>query len=292
MKKLIAKTMLAILPFAGLGAFAQTTALHNEITIRPLQPGVIVKGGVMGADVVVDINGQKIAKKAIYITGKAAEAVVAGANQAIERTGVVARYGFDASKEMIVVTGDVAEDLIIKFSSESYKVAKASAKVAVNGTKAIVIETEQLTAVSMAYARMAMVSAATYAKQGFGAAMATVRYVEIETTETVKDVAMWTFRGLQKAIEISKDAVVDSAHTALTAAHASIVFVNDAGLFVYDHTKKVVVQLAGWTEQGLHFAKLGVELTLRVANAVETKTLQGIKFIFKHLPRIGISVEI
>lgn len=291
MKKLLIGALLAVIPALGINSIAANLAPHTEITIRPLQPGISVESGVLGTEVQFELNGRKIVNQAIYLTGTAAATAVAEANQGLKLAGSAARYTFDASKQMIVITGSTAADLIEKFAKKGLDLASQSGQAVVNGTKAVAYETKELAAVSVAYARLGLVSAVTYAKDGYEKSVAVVKVIAKETSETAKDAAIVTYNAFLKAAQLSKDVALDTRDAAIAAGTAALVYVNDAGVFVYDHSKEALYQIGKLTEKGLALGQDAIEVTLESASKLQKLTLKGLKSIYKHLPRLGITID-
>lgn len=289
MRKLLVGALFALLPAIGVQAYPLFSP--TEISIRPLQPGLSVETGVLGTEVQFELNGQKVVKKAIYLTGQAASLAIKETNLALKTAGEATRYTFDASKQMIVITGSVAGDLIEKFAKKGFDAAIAGGRLANAGAQAVVYETKELASVSVAYVKLGLVSSVTYLKEGYTHSVAAVRYVAVETAETARDVAIVTYKGLTSAIEFSKELALDARDVTLTVGKATVLYVNDAGLFVYDHSKKAVLQLGSWTVQGLKLAKEGIIVTAETASKLQKMTLKGLKAIYHHLPRVGVTIE-
>lgn len=292
MKNFIATTLMAFVPLISLSANASTDLLKNEITIRPLRAGISVQSGVLGTEVGFQVDGKQVTSKVIYLTGNAAQIAVNGANAALKEAGEATRYTIDTSRQMIAISGRTAANMVDQFAAKGLKLAHTSSTLAVQGTKAVVYETKELSAVTMAYTKLALVNAVTFSKEGFARSMAVVKTVQTETVETVKDASIVTYKALRFASDTSKDIALDMANATLAASKASMLFVNDAGLFVYDHSKQAVIQLGHWSVDGLKLAKSGIVMTLQTASLLQASALKSIQFVYQALPKVGIQISL
>lgn len=280
MKNFLLSAIVALIPAFG---FSQTL-LETEVSIRPLQPGLSVGLGVLGSEIKLNINGAEIIEKAIFITGEKATAIVNHANAALTAAGEVAHYTFDASKQMIVITGKGAAELLNKSAQTGLDLATSGIKLADASAHAILIETTKLANASAKLAEKALVDAYTLTKNGAKKAIAQVKIVTAETAATAKDAAVIAYNGLVKAVNASKNLAIEGADTAIVLSKTAVILVNDTGAYVFNHTKNVLIQIGKWGQNGVEFISEGVEVVLKSATSI-------LKTIYSKLPKVSVSIS-
>jgi hypothetical protein len=286
MKNLLAKILLVALGFTNLtmASEAQADLLKGEVSIRPLQPGLKTKIGVLGVEVGLELNGRKTVEEAVYITGAAAKSVITTSNTILKTTRGALLYSFDESTQMIVITGQLAKSLISEYGHKALAAGVYAFDASVGLGRAMVYETQSLARAAANYAMLSLCEAARVLVTGAKAVYAGVKYVVIETAETAKDAGIIVAMALRRALDQSVAVAVDIKNTAEAYAGAGVIFLNDAGLFVYDHTKEALFKIGAYTAQGV--LVLTVEayiITKEVSLALGAAVLNGIETVLKNL---------
>lgn len=286
MKKLMLGLLMALAP--ALGMANETPFIKTEISIRPLQPGVSVETGVLGQQVFVDVNGRKIIHDAIYLTGAAAKMAVTNANNLLIAAGKTAVYTFDSTRQMIVVTGALATEILKGVG----KGASYLGKELYNGAQVVLYETYRLTNITITAVGTGLAEVYAFSSKSLTTVIAKVKIIAAETTDTVKDLASFAYENLRLAAEASINLVVNAASASMTLARAALVLVTDAGMFVYDHAKSGLVQLGTWGKAGLKLANKGIHLGAKATGAVVKVIFNSLKAIYSIIPSVRVSIEV
>jgi hypothetical protein len=285
MKYLFVKIILSAIAFTSI---AQADSYYGEISIRPLRTELTTTIGVKGIEVGVKINAGRAAQEAIYITGEVATSVIEKANTILKSTPGAVLYGFDASKQMIVITGLTAKNLIKDYGKKALTTGTKVLDLSVNSSKVLVYETELLTRYAASYAKLALSSAAQTLANHTRSIYADVKVIAYESTKTAKDAANTVAHSLSFALTQSLEIAIDISNTAEAYAIAGVLFVSDAGLFVYDHTKSGLYKIGEYGEMGYQLLEEGLLITSDIAVTIGSHIFDGIKSVYNALPSVRI----
>jgi hypothetical protein len=288
MKNLFVKVILAVIAFASV---AQAESLTSEISIRPLQAALKTAIGVKGVKIGLELNGGKAVEEAIYITGEAAKSVIATANSIAKTTKGAVKYTFNEATQMVVLTGRTAKELIKQYGEKALTTGQTAIDFAVANGQAFVYETQSLARYATAYAILALSDAAKCAAAHVKSFYGEVKLVAYETAETAKDAANTVAQALHTALEKSLEIAIDFKNAAQAFAQATVIFVNDAGLFVYDNTKAALYKIGDISAEGYKFLKEGFLITKDALEALGPAILDGIATVYNALPSVRVEIR-
>jgi len=286
MKKLIYGLLLSCLPVVGMAQ--DKSLMYTEISIKPLEAAFVVKGGVQGTEAQFEVNGKKVTQHLIHITGEVAEDLVNSANAGIKQAGKASLYVFDKSTQMVVFSGDLARTILDESTKNSLKAIQAGSELAASGARTVFYNTVMLTAMARVHAKYALEMAAGVGERALRSLYGNIKYIAKETHEASQKMYAFTISKIKQSIEFSKNLILDGADASVALARASLLFVTDAGVYLYNNASKTILKVASMTATGAIELGKGIQ-TVTVKGA--TAAVNLIQNVYEKLPRVSVSVE-
>jgi len=264
MKNLFLGTLIALIPAVGMQVQAQQ--IEKDMSILPLRTELTFKDDVIGTKVLV--GGSSKVEYTVYITGPAAQTVIDGVNST-KASGMAAIQGaqktasdiqndivfkLDTTKQMIVLTGDRAKEIIDSSISEGQKFSDEYSAQILKKSENMYIETTALTYNSIDNAKNVLLSAKARAevKANHVKGEAT-QVLNLADTEVQKELGIISNQTKELKTKLAnliqnlkKDtvAIADNmqAETTQVSQNASIM-IRDKGVYAIAYGKGLLVEL-------------------------------------------------
>lgn len=287
MKKIVYGLLLSLLPVLG---FAHdNTLLTTEISIRPLELGLSAKGGVLGTEAQIEINGKKAVQGMITLTGQMAEDLINEVNKDLEQAGKTTQYVFNKTTDMVVMSGKLAEEILSKSAKNGMKLLQDGSELAQSGARTVYYNTVMLTEMTRVHAKYALEVAADVGGRGLKALYGEVKFISKEAQKLSQDIYSLTVKSIKNSIELSKNLIIQGSDSALALANSALVLVTDTGIYLYNNAGKEVLKVAKMTADGAYELAQDIK-SISIDSA--TAAAHFIKNVYENIPRVSITVEI